>query len=163
MQKQTHAATLHKGEFQRLIKITQATSKLPERDVRVLMLGHKAGLLITEISCITIADVMFPSGKLREEVSMRAAVTKGCRPRSAFIVHRLLVEALESYLQHRLARCIGTAGSDQTSRPSAPFTPDLWRPWCATAAEHQAVNAGDRGAARLPRMRQPAGPCDQAL
>ncbi|KGG87701.1 hypothetical protein P245_19815 [Comamonas thiooxydans] len=31
---------------------------------------------------------MFPSGKLREEVSMRAAATKGCRPRSAFLAHR---------------------------------------------------------------------------
>lgn len=59
MQKQTRAATLHKGEFQRLIKITRATSKLPDRDVLVLMLGHKAGLRITEISRITIADVMF--------------------------------------------------------------------------------------------------------
>lgn len=108
MRHQTHAATLHKGEFHRLIKITQATSKLPERDVLVLMLGHKAGLRITEISRITVADVMFPSGKLRQEVSMRAAVTKGCRPRSAFLVHKQLVEALETYLQHRVARGIGT-------------------------------------------------------
>lgn len=108
MQKQTRAATLHKGEFQRLIKITRATSKLPDRDVLVLMLGHKAGLRITEISRITIADVMFPSGKLRQEVSMRAAVTKGCRPRSAFLAHKQLIDALEVYLQHRLARGIGT-------------------------------------------------------
>lgn len=106
MQKQTRAATLHKGEFQRLIKITRATSKLPERDV--LMLGHKVGLRITEISRITIADVMFPSGKLRQEVSMRAAVTKGCRPRRAFFVHKQLIDALEAYLEHRLTRGIGT-------------------------------------------------------
>lgn len=78
MRQQTRAATLHKGEFQRLIKITRATAKLHERDVLVLMLGHKAGLRITGISRITVADVMFPSGKLREEVSLRAAVTKGC-------------------------------------------------------------------------------------
>lgn len=52
MQNQTRAATLHKGEFLRLIKITRATAKLPERDVLVLMLGHKAGLRITEISRI---------------------------------------------------------------------------------------------------------------
>lgn len=65
MRQRTPAATLHNGEFQRLIKITKATAKLPERDVLVLMLGHKAGLRITEISRITVADVMFPSGKLR--------------------------------------------------------------------------------------------------
>lgn len=81
MRQQTRAATLHKGELQRLIKITRATSKLPEREVLVLMLSHKAGLRIIEISRITVADVMFPSGKLREEFSLRAAVTKGCRRR----------------------------------------------------------------------------------
>lgn len=126
MQKQTRAATLHKGEFQRLIKITKATSNLPERDVLVLMLGHKAGLRITEISRITVADVMFPSGKLRQEVSMRAAVTKGCRPRSAFIVHKQLTEALETYLQHRLARGIGTELGAVKYRGLLPHQPVIY-------------------------------------
>lgn len=126
MQNQTRAATLHKGEFQRLIKITQATSKLPERDVLVLMLGHKAGLRITEISRITVADVMFPSGKLRQEISMRAAVTKGCRPRSAFIVHKQLVAALEAYLQYRLARGIGTELGGAKYRGLLPHQPVIY-------------------------------------
>lgn len=59
MQNQTRAATLHKGEFQRLIKITWATSKLPERDVLVLMLGHKAGMRVTEISRALARDRLF--------------------------------------------------------------------------------------------------------
>lgn len=126
MQKQTRAATLHKGQFQRLIKITRATSKLPERDVLVLMLGHKAGMRITEISRVTIADVMFPSGKLRQEVSLRAAVTKGCRPRSAFIVHRLLVDALEAYLKHRVARGIGTELGGAKYRGLLPHQPVIY-------------------------------------
>ncbi len=37
----TRAKTLHQGQFTRLIKITQATSRYPERDVLVLMLGHQ--------------------------------------------------------------------------------------------------------------------------
>lgn len=126
MRQQTRAATLHKGEFQRLIKITKATAKLPERDVLVLMLGHKAGLRITEISRITVADVMFPSGKLREEVSLRAAVTKGCRPRSAFIVHKQLVSALEDYLQYRLARGIGTELGAVKYRGLLPHQPVIY-------------------------------------
>ena len=126
MRNQTRAATLHKGEFQRLVKITKATSKLPERDVLVLMLGHKAGLRVTEISRITIADVMFPSGKLREEVSMRAAVTKGCRPRSAFMVHKQLVAALEGYLQYRIDRGIGTELGGAKYRGLLPHQPVIY-------------------------------------
>ena len=126
MRQQTRAATLHKGEFQRLIKITRATSKLPERDILVLMLGHKAGMRITEISRLTIADVMFPSGKLREEVSMRAAITKGCRPRSAFIVHKQLIVALEDYLQLRLARGIGTELGGIKYRGLLPHQPVIY-------------------------------------
>ena len=77
MQDITRAKTLHKGQFNRLIKITQATSRYPERDVLVLMLGHHCGMRITEISRLTVADVMHVSGKLRNEVSMREAITKG--------------------------------------------------------------------------------------
>ena len=126
MQNQTRAATLHKGEFQRLIKITQATAKLPERDVLVLMLEHKAGLRITEISRITIADVMFPSGKLREEVSLRAAVTKGCRPRSAFFVQKKLVAAMEAYLQYRIDKGIGTELGAVKYRGLLPHQPVIY-------------------------------------
>ena len=126
MQNQTRAATLHKGDFQRLIKITQATAKLPERDVLVLMLGHKAGLRITEISRITIADVMFPSGKLREEVSLRAAVTKGCRPRSAFFVQKKLVAAMEAYLQYRIDKGIGTELGAVKYRGLLPHQPVIY-------------------------------------
>lgn len=38
----TRAKTLHQSQFIRLIKITQATSRYPERDVLVLMLGHSS-------------------------------------------------------------------------------------------------------------------------
>ena len=92
----------------------------------MLMLGHKAGLRITEISRITVADVMFPSGKLRQEISMRAAVTKGCRPRSAFIVHKQLVAALEAYLQYRLARGIGTELGGAKYRGLLPHQPVIY-------------------------------------
>ena len=49
------------------------------------MLGHHCGLRVTEISRITVADVMHASGKLRQEISLREAVTKGCRQRCAYL------------------------------------------------------------------------------
>jgi len=75
MQEQKRALRLDAGQFNRLIKITRATSRYPERDVLVLMLGHHTGMRVTEISRITVGDVMHASGKLREEVSLREAVS----------------------------------------------------------------------------------------
>lgn len=72
------------------------------------MLGHHCGMRVTEISRITVPDVMQPSGKMREEIRLRQAVTKGCRQRCAYLVTKPLLAALEAYLTYRLDRGIGT-------------------------------------------------------
>lgn len=51
---------------------------------------------------------MHPSGKLRQEVSLREAVTKGCRQRCSYLSSRGVIDALEAYLAYRLAHGIGT-------------------------------------------------------
>ena len=65
-------------------------------------------MLITEISRITVADVMHASGKLRSEISMRESITKGCRQRCAFLASKPAIQVPESYLQYRIERGIGT-------------------------------------------------------
>lgn len=42
----------------------------------VLLLGLTAGMRVTEIAQIEVQDVLFPSGALRDEISLRAAITK---------------------------------------------------------------------------------------
>ncbi|ABE47237.1 tyrosine-type recombinase/integrase [Polaromonas sp. JS666] len=123
MSKIKRAQPLHQGQFSRLVKITQATSRYAERDVLVLMLGHHCGLRVTEISRITVADVMLPSGKLRTEISLREAVTKGCRQRCAYLVTQPLIAALDAYLAYRLARGIGTELGASTYRGLLPHQP----------------------------------------
>ncbi len=91
----------------------------------MLLLGHKAGLRVTEISRLTVADVMFPSGKLREECSLREAVTKGCR--CAYFSHPDLIEAIEAYLAFRLAKGIGVDLDDSPAyRGLLPYMPLIW-------------------------------------
>lgn len=127
-----HMATIHRaqrltaGQFSRLVKITQATSRYAERDVLVLMLGHHCGMRVTEISRITVADVMQPSGKLRTEISLREAVTKGCRQRCAYLVTKPLIAALEAYLDFRLARGIGTELGVASFRGLLPHQPLIY-------------------------------------
>jgi site-specific recombinase XerD len=76
-----HATTLQSGQIRHLFRFTAATSRHPERDCLVLWLGLTAGMRVTEIAQIEVQDVLFPSGALRDEVSLREAITKGCRQR----------------------------------------------------------------------------------
>lgn len=122
----TRATTLHQGQFNRLIKITQATSRYPDRDVLVLILGHHCGMRITEISRLTIADVMHVSGKLRSEISMREAITEGCRQRCAYLATKPAIHALQTYLQYRVERGIGTVVGSGPYRGLLPHQPLIY-------------------------------------
>ena len=122
----TRAKTLHQGQFNRLIKITQATSRYPERDVLVLILGHHCGMRITEISRLTVADVMHASGKLRSEISMREAITKGCRQRCAYLASKPAILALDLYLQWRIERGIGVILGAGPYRGLIPHQPLIY-------------------------------------
>lgn len=126
MQDQKRAQTLSQGQFTRLIKITRATSRYAQRDVLVLMLGHHCGMRVTEISRITVADVMQPSGKLRTEISLREAVTKGCRQRCSYLVTKPLIDALEAYLAYRIGRGIGTELGGGQYRGLLPYQPLIY-------------------------------------
>ncbi len=126
MPDQKRAQTLNQGQFHRLIKITRATSRYADRDVLALMLGHHCGMRVTEISRITVADVMHPSGKLRTEISLREAVTKGCRQRCSYLVTKPLIDALEAYLAYRIGRGIGAELGSSTYRGLVPHQPLIY-------------------------------------
>ena len=81
---------------------------------------------ITEISRLTVADLMHASGKLRSEISMREAVTKGCRQRCAYLVSKPAVQALETYLQYRIARGIKTVLGPGPYRSLLPHQPVIY-------------------------------------
>jgi len=65
------ATTLMPGKIRHLLRVAAATSRHPERDYLVLLLGLTAGMRLTEIAQIEVQDVLFPSGALRDEISLR--------------------------------------------------------------------------------------------
>lgn len=99
------AATLRPGQIRHLLRVTTVTSRYPERDCLVLLLGLTCGMRVSEISQIEVQDVLFPSGAIRPEVSLRAAITKGCRQRLIYLTHPQTIAALEAYLAYRIERC----------------------------------------------------------
>lgn len=65
------AAVLAPGQIRHLLRVTEATSRHPERDAAILLLGLCCAMRCTETAQITVADILYPSGKLRTEVSLR--------------------------------------------------------------------------------------------
>jgi site-specific recombinase XerD len=110
------ATTLQPGQIRHLLRVTAPTSRHPERDCLVLLLGLAAGMRVTEIAQIEVQDVMFPSGALRDEISLHAAITKGCRQRCIYLTHTKAIEALERYLTDRIIRRLRMSGEQRRYR-----------------------------------------------
>lgn len=116
------AASLSPSQLRHLIRVTEVTSRHPERDTVILWLGFSCAMRITEIARVTVADVMLPSGRLREEVSLRAEITKGCRQRLAYFTNPKLIAALERYLGWRIAKRFGWSPINPEYRGLMPET-----------------------------------------
>lgn len=104
MNDKKRAGILRPAQMRHLLRVTEATSRHPERDRLVLLLGLTCAMRVTEIAQLLPTDVMLPSGQPRKEVSLRAAITKGCRQRCIFVTHPLTIEALNRYIEHRWER-----------------------------------------------------------
>ena len=116
------AKVLRPGQIRHLLRVTDATSRQPARDCLVLLLGITCGMRISEIAQIEVADILFASGKIRQEVSLRASITKGLRQRCIYPTNRLLIDALERYLAYRIGHgwhVIEGAKSYRGLRPSS--------------------------------------------
>lgn len=116
------AATLAPGQIRHLLRVTNATSRHPERDCLILLLGITCGMRISEIGQIEVADVMFSTGDIRQEVSLRASLTKGNKQRCVYLTHKQTVAALERYIGYRMERGIGTELTTDRYRGLSPGT-----------------------------------------
>jgi len=115
-----HSVVLRPSQIRHLLRVTEATSRHPERDVLVLLLGITCGMRVTEIGRVEIADVLTQSGAIRAEVSLRAAITKGCRQRCVYFTHAQTRAALERYLTYRVDRQRGTSLDNPAYRGLIP-------------------------------------------
>lgn len=116
------AATLTAAQLRHLLRVTDATSHAPERDRLVLLMGVTCAMRVTEIARVTVEDVLLPSGTVRTEVSLRAAITKGCRQRCVFLSHADTRQALDAYIEWRWAKGFGTELDRRRYRGLSPST-----------------------------------------
>ena len=72
------------------------------------------------VTQIEVQDVLVPSGALREEISLRAAITKGCRQRCIYLSHAKAIDALDRYIDCRIARRFRTTDDPGRYRGLVP-------------------------------------------
>lgn len=101
------ATILTRAEFLLVMKVA-ALTRQATRNQLMLAITHGTGTRCTEMAQITIADVMHTTGVLRDEVTLRASVTKGNKARVVPFNNKLLREKLNAYLAYRSEHRIGT-------------------------------------------------------
>ncbi|MCA7955552.1 site-specific integrase [Burkholderia seminalis] len=117
-----HAKTLTPAKFRHLLRVTEATSRFPERDTLILLLGITCGMRVTEIARIEVHHVLSKSGTRKEEIGLPGSITKGCRPRCVFLSHAKTVEAFERYVEWRYRRGHGVSLDRREYRGLMPRT-----------------------------------------
>jgi integrase len=53
-----HARVLTAAKFRHLLRVTEATSRFPERDTLILLLGVTCGMRVTEIARVRITWIL---------------------------------------------------------------------------------------------------------
>ncbi|NTI62365.1 site-specific integrase [Agrobacterium rhizogenes] len=89
------ARVLTDVEFKRLLAVV-AQMKHAGRNRLALMLSHMAGLRVGEIAALIVQDVINGDGDVREQLRLRAEITKGGHARVVFLNEKLRRE-IERY------------------------------------------------------------------
>lgn len=114
------AKVLSSKDIRKVFKRIDLMSQ-PEQKRAIIALSL-SGLRVTELSQITVSDLVTKSGKIRSEIALRAAITKGCKPRPIWLSAKTQ-QILKGYVDYRVNRKFGLSlNSDyQRLNPNSCF------------------------------------------
>lgn len=113
------ARALYPRELKRALKVCDVTQE-PERNRLILLLSHACCLRVSELAQLKIKDVMFKSGKLRDECRLPGAYAKMRKPRLIWLTHKQLRKAMDVYLSLRIDRRQATTKDNSQYRGVNP-------------------------------------------
>src|SRR5437667_249887 len=90
-------------ELKRLFGVTR-TAAHAARNTAMLAMSYRLGLRAKEIAALVVRNVLDERGQLREECDLSAAMTKGGKPRVAYLTSPAVRTALKNYLNERKER-----------------------------------------------------------
>jgi len=93
------APVLTPKQLKRLLFVAGETRN-PERNQLIVWLLFASGFRITEVAAIEIKDVLWKSGKLKNNVIIPAEYCKNNKAGHVFFYHKKLLAALDQYIQY---------------------------------------------------------------
>jgi integrase/recombinase XerD len=88
------------SELKRLLSVTRGGNHA-KRNMAMLAASYRIGLRAKEIASLCITHVADESGRLREECTLSSSMTKGGKPRTAYLTNPGVKQALRDYLDER--------------------------------------------------------------
>jgi len=96
------AKTLTPAELDQVLRYV-STTRFPQRDRALILTSFWSGMRVGEIAALKMGDVINEDCRIKSEIRLSAAQTKGGQPRTVFIPQKLQLE-LEAYLATRHTR-----------------------------------------------------------
>ena len=116
------AKVLSESELKRLLAII-AQRKHAARDRAAVMLSFYAGMRVGEIAALTIGDVLDGQGRVRDQIRLRAEMTKGGHARVVFPNDRLRLE-LQRYVDSLAAARLAPTAPLLLTQKRTQFSPN---------------------------------------
>ena len=91
------------AELKRLTTVSKAGPH-GKRNLALIQFSFRLGLRAKEMAGLSVQDVMDDQGRMREDVTLSADITKGAKPRTLFLTHPQVRTALKEYLDDRRER-----------------------------------------------------------
>jgi integrase/recombinase XerD len=113
MQQERKAPVLTESQFKQVVAAARTHGE-SERNVALLYFSFALGLRAKELSQLLIRDVVNPDGKIRDQVLLTRAATKGQKQRLVYLTNRDVRKALATYLHAR---------QDKNALPPSPTSP----------------------------------------
>jgi len=88
-------------------RVLQTTLLMPNPELKrcVLVLSHSS-IRISEISRLTVKTILYPSGKIRDEIFLPASICKGLKPRTAWLSDKSK-KIIQLWIDHRKSKSWG--------------------------------------------------------
>jgi integrase/recombinase XerD len=88
------------GERKRLFSIVKVGAHA-RRNAAIVWVSYGLGFRAKEIAALAIKDVLGEDGRIREECSLSAEMTKGGKPRTAYLTNPAVRQSIKDYLDER--------------------------------------------------------------
>ena len=151
MNQEKKAPVLTQSQFKQVV----ATARIHDqgnRNVALLYFSAALGLRAKEMSQLLIRDVLTADGKVKDEVLLTRATTKGGKQRLIYLTNKDVRKALSVYLEERRAsepRTLQPATPLFMSRKGGGFSPNTMqmlfkRMYRAAGLDHASSHSGRR-------------------